>query len=46
VFYKGEQSNVLKDTHPIYNVEVSKLRKAKEYFRKLPDIPQMKKQKK
>ena len=38
IYFNGKSSGKLKEVHPIYNVEVNKLKKAKEYFASLPKV--------
>eukprot|EP00331_Platyophrya_macrostoma_P014081 CAMPEP_0176433458 /NCGR_PEP_ID=MMETSP0127-20121128/16033_1 /TAXON_ID=938130 /ORGANISM="Platyophrya macrostoma, Strain WH" /LENGTH=211 /DNA_ID=CAMNT_0017815887 /DNA_START=344 /DNA_END=980 /DNA_ORIENTATION=- len=38
LYFNNKESGKLKEVHPVYNVEVSKLKKAKEYFASLPKV--------
>ena len=38
VYFRDLKENKLKDIDPVYNVEASKLEKARNYFRSLPKI--------
>lgn len=38
VFFNNKDSGKLKELDPIYNIEVGKLKKAREYFASLPKV--------